>query len=46
MLRLDLPRIQVEKRKSARGGHVCPTLMHGQSEIYVFEVIRYEYKTR
>ena len=28
------------------GGHICPTLMHGQSDIYVFEVIRYEHKTR
>ena len=45
LLRLDLPHIQVKERKSARGGgHICPTLMHGQSDIYVFEVVRYEHK--
>lgn len=44
LLRLDLPHIQGTERKSARGGHICPTLMHGQSDIYVFEVVRYEHK--
>lgn len=39
MLRLDLPRIQVAERKSARGGHVCPTITCNPECIYVYEVI-------
>lgn len=40
------PTSKLRRGRVQGGGHICPTLMHGQSDIYVFEVIRYEHKTR
>lgn len=39
------PTSKSRRGRVQEGGAICPTIMHGQSELIVFEVRKYEHKT-